>query len=398
VLAVALSIAAIATLLWLRGRVAREERAFLDYAVRLFELSGALPRPEDDAVRFARIDSLARSIEERDLVREFVVTKLSRRTGREHSVHPFAKDALAPGWRDGWQGEVLDVRGGGELLGRLYIRVDASNRGAIDRTIAAFAVMLVACLGILVTRARGKEAELGRTISELERRRAEVIRLERLALAGQLSANILHDLKKPVLNIKHEIADVTDAETPSRELLDGIARQTELFLAMLRELGIEQFVRAESEGEEFCDLADIVDRSAALVRYERGDVEIANAIPRDGTLPLVLAKPHRLVQLFSNLILNACQAMDGKGRIDISARAENGRAVVDVRDDGPGIPAAMKDRLFQPFASTKTDRDGSGLGLYICAEIVGELGGDIRLVPAEGGAHFRIALPVREPK
>lgn len=391
VLALALSLAAIGTLAWLRGRVVREERAFLAYAVRLFELSGVLPRPEDDAVRFARVESIARSIEERDLVQELVVTKFSRRTGREHALHPVAKDIAQPGWREAWEGQILDVKGGGEPLGRLYIRVDTANRSAIDRAIAAFTVLLVACLGILVTRARGTEAELGRTISELEQRRAEVIRLERLALAGQLSANILHDLKKPVLNIKHEIADA--GQEPSRELLDGIARQTELFLSMLRELGIEQFVRAEGEQEEFCDLADVADKAAALVRYERGGVAIANSIPRDGTVPLVMAMPHRLVQLFSNLVLNACQAMNGKGSIEFRAFCADGQVCVEVADDGPGIPESVHARLFEPFVTTKADRDGSGLGLFICAKIVAEMGGSIELADAPRGARFLVRLP-----
>ncbi len=397
VMAVILSVIAIATLLWLRQRIVSEEEQFLNYARRLYELSGSLQRPENDTVRFTEIESVARSLEERELVRQLVVTKVSRRTGDEHTVYPYFLGAKTDDWKNQVSWRVLDVHGGTTVSGRLYIDVDSSNRTAIDTAAGTFSLLLIVCLGILVTRQRGKDAELGRVRSELEERNVEVIRLERLALAGQLSANILHDLKKPVLNIRHEAEDAAahPDEIPQDELLRLIDEQTELFLAMLRDLGIEQFVRAEDEEEEYCDVAEIVNRSFGLVRYESRNVELKNTVPADGTIPLIMARPHRLILVFSNLIINACQAMDGEGEIRVSAIAHGDRVVITVRDSGPGVPWEMRERLFEPFSTTRADRGGTGLGLYICASVVGELGGSINIQRETElkGAAFRIELP-----
>ena len=142
VMAVILSVIAIATLLWLRQRIVSEEEQFLNYSRRLYELSGSLLRPENDTVRFAEIESVARSIEERKLVRRLIVTKVSRRTGREHTVYPYSLGATTGDWKDGASWRILDVRSGTAVSGRLYIDVDSSNRIAIDATASIFSLLL----------------------------------------------------------------------------------------------------------------------------------------------------------------------------------------------------------------------------------------------------------------
>lgn len=382
------------TLLGLRNRVVAEERAFLAYAVRLFELSGALQRPENDAVRFSQIESIARSIEERDLVRSLLVSKQTARG--ERLVYPFYHELLNPGWRaetSTWLR--LPIGGGNDTRGYLYVQTSSANRTAIDRSIGAFAVTLVGCLAVLVFRTRGKEAELQRTVSELEVRKAEVIRLERLALAGQLSANIFHDIKKPVLNIKHEAGDALEAGTGEVAALRAIREQTELFLRMLRELGFEQFVRAEQEAGEYCDVPGNIEQALALVRYERGDVEVALRLPRDGSLPLVFAPPHRLIQLFSNLFLNAFQAMNGKGTLTVEAMNVGDSVEIRIDDTGPGVPRELRASIFEAFVSTKPSGEGTGLGLYICSKIASDLGGSIHVEDCPGGRGARFVVRLR---
>ena len=400
VLAVALSAAAVAVLAWLRGQLLAQEQAVLLNAARTFERTGALGQPEDRALRFADVEALALSMEEGGLVREVLVAKQAP-GGRELLVDPFHLELTDPRWRErveGWR--QAPVVSGGDLAGVLYFDIDGSPRRAVDLTTGFFLLLLLGFLVLLVARQRGKERQLGATILELEERRAEIIRLERLALAGQLSANLLHDLRKPVLNIRHDVADLVEAGgQPDGDLLEAIQEQTELFLRLLRDTGFEGFVRSEGEEEEYCDVADVLGRSIALVSYERHNVAVEVAAAGEG-LPLVLARPHRLVQLFSNLLLNAFQALGGEGRVWIGVERAPGGLVVSVEDDGPGIAPEAAARVFEPFFTSKGESGGSGLGLYICQRIAGELGGQIRLAPPRraSGARFEVFLPAKSGK
>jgi signal transduction histidine kinase len=391
-LSLLLVLAALATLLWLRARLMDRERETLAAAARLFETTDVLGAPESLALRFDDVESLARAVEAGDLVAEVRVAKLGI-DGRERTVRPFHADLATPDWRTapGAAWTVLPI--GEPPRGRLYLRLDGANLAAVNRAIGAFALFFVVGLGVLIARAQKKEADLGRAASELEERRAEVVRLERLALAGQLSANILHDIKKPVLNIKHEVADALEGAAPPPGLLREVAAQTDLFFAMLRDLGYEDFVRGGIADEaEWCDLPTAVARSLRLVKYERRDVQVE--VIEESAAPLVFAPPRRLVQLFSNLALNAFQALGGKGRLRITVSAADGAAVVLVEDDGPGIAPALRPELFRAFATTRAAEGGSGLGLYICATIAKDLGGSIEAVgSALGGAAFRVTLP-----
>jgi len=96
-----------------------------------------------------------------------------------------------------------------------------------------------------------------------------------------------------------------------------------------------------------------------------------------------------------NLIVNASQAVGGKGRIVVHTGAgAPGRVVLTVTDDGPGVPPGLAERVFEPFFTTKPEGQGTGLGLSICYRIAEEHGGSIRLEnPREGGARFVVDLP-----
>jgi signal transduction histidine kinase len=284
---------------------------------------------------------------------------------------------------------------GAQPAGWLYLDVDNSIIRAVDGAMAALALLLAAGLGVMVARTRGKEVELHRTMVELQSSRRQVLDLERLALVGRLSANIFHDIKKPVLNIKHEVADALEGSgLPPEELLPAIHRQTELYLEILRGLGIENFARGGGPEAEWCDVVEAMERGLRLVRYEQGSVVVRRNLP-EGEPLLIRGLPHRLVQLFGNLFLNAFQAMEGSGELLVSARKEAGGIVVEVEDSGPGIPPERRGDVFEPFHSTREDSGGSGLGLYICRLVCEDVGGSITCgEPRElQGARFRVEFP-----
>ncbi|CAN5448654.1 hypothetical protein BH09SUM1_BH09SUM1_06060 [soil metagenome] len=395
VLAMAMLVAALGTLFWLRAHLVSLEDAVLDGMVRRFAATNVLGRPESRAIVFEDIEIEARASTS-DLIRQVYVTKrvTDGHDPREIAVHPFYIDLTDPAWRTRREWTVLPIGEG--PVGYLYVDVNKATIRAVNTAISLLSFLLAVGFAVLLLRQRGKEVQLSETISELETRKAQVIQLERLALAGQLSANVFHDIKKPVLNIKHEVADALDSGAPPPEsVLRAIHAQTELFLQMLRDLGLESFVNANQQVKEWCDLRDAIDRSLRLVRYEQGGIETEVRFD-DGKEFLIQSVPHRLVQLFSNLMLNAYQAMGEKGRLLVEGRTDGARMTITIEDSGPGIPAELREEAFIPFVTTKGESGGSGLGLYISRTIVTDIDGTITLAKSEtlGGAKFIIDLPV----
>ncbi len=393
----------------------------IQHLQRVFADRNLLKTPTNHQIRFAAIEELAAKYEGDGTFKSFTVTKMFGE--EERIVYPYYAPALFHDPRLGpppfeadpsllenfrhplpWEpsGDIraLPLRDGAQLLGRVFVRVDEGPLNVVRAVLGSLLGLLVGGVVLFALQFRRQERVISRTTVELEEKRRELVRIERLALAGQLSANILHDLKKPVLNIKSE-AEELESEPPSgglrpEDAARRIRQQVELFFGILRDSSLERFVRAESE-REYVDVNEILDRSLALVRYERHDVEVESRYAP--ALAPVLTVPVRLVQVFSNLILNAYQAMDGRGRLTVTTASTPGRVVVEMRDTGPGIPAKSLEQIFFPFFTTKPEGTGTGLGLYITRDILRDLGGSIRAEsPAEGGALFLIELPVEETR
>jgi signal transduction histidine kinase len=138
--------------------------------------------------------------------------------------------------------------------------------------------------------------------------------------------------------------------------------------------------------------------AASLLRHRAG----AHAIAVDAAIdPEIeaLAQPSQLEQVVFNILLNAAQAMDGEGRVTVTGHRRGARAVLAIRDEGPGIAPEHLGRVFEPFFTTKPEGVGTGLGLTISSEIMHELGGDLRAEnQPRGGACFVIELPAAEPR
>jgi two-component system, NtrC family, sensor kinase len=128
------------------------------------------------------------------------------------------------------------------------------------------------------------------------------------------------------------------------------------------------------------------------------DVQLKTALGAD--IPLINGNQQQMEQVLINLILNAMQALPkGSGEVLLATRFDSGRGevVVEVQDNGSGIPPETMERLFEPFFSTKLDKGGSGLGLYISQFIVAEHGGQLQLSSEQGkGTLARVALPVKK--
>ena len=128
-------------------------------------------------------------------------------------------------------------------------------------------------------------------------------------------------------------------------------------------------------------------------KLKKGDVEVVRDYERD--LPLVCGHGGELNQVWTNLLDNAIDAVDGHGRITVRTASENGKVLVEISDDGPGIPEDARERIFDPFYTTKDVGKGTGLGLDISHRVVVEdHKGDIRVLSKPGDTRFQVRLPI----
>jgi two-component system nitrogen regulation sensor histidine kinase GlnL len=228
---------------------------------------------------------------------------------------------------------------------------------------------------------------------------------DRLAALGEMAAAIAHEVKNPLAGIevmagilKRQLADSPDAQS----ILGDIIKEAKMANAIVLE--VLDFVRPIRLQVERISVADAIRDSVAMAEKHvpRGDVQVLVGSHED--LPSIQADPHHLRQIFTNLLMNAFEALGGTGRVSISAQSivEDGpvggepqgpMVQVEVTDNGPGVPAEVVDRIFSPFFTTKAQ--GSGLGLAIVRKIVDAHDGRIDVGAASGGGtRFRVTLPV----
>lgn len=258
--------------------------------------------------------------------------------------------------------------------------------------------------GDLEARIPESQDELGRLANvfnsaiDVLRRRAE--EQGRFAAAGQLLADVAHEVNNPlmaILGTAETSLAATDLKPESRTDLELIRDQA--FRAGQLLSGLLRFVRVGDEPPEIVALSTVVARAIDLVAYQfpLHSIECVTQFSPD-TKP-VRAAATRLEQVMVNLLTNAVQAMStisGRRQVEVRVFQNGSWSCVSVRDIGPGVSQDIRERLFQPFATTKGDR-GTGLGLYICRRIAREGGGDLSYTDARPGAQFLLTLPSCEP-
>jgi signal transduction histidine kinase len=230
---------------------------------------------------------------------------------------------------------------------------------------------------------------------------------DRLAALGEMAAAIAHEVKNPLAGIevmagllRRRLTDHPEAQATLADIINEAKMANAIVIEVL------DFVRPIRLQVEPVPIArtlhDAVHGAEALV--PRRGTELRIDVP--DSLPSIEGDSGQLRQLFTNLVSNAFEALDGRGTVTITAQYVPGddgpgsdglnampTVVVDVADDGPGIADDLQDRIFNPFFTTKPR--GSGLGLAIVRKIVDAHDGRISIVsPASGGARFRVVLPL----
>ena len=236
-----------------------------------------------------------------------------------------------------------------------------------------------------------------RDTTQEEQLRDQLIHSERLAAVGQLVSGVAHELNNPLQSIVGFTELLIGAESRQATLADLEQVRAAAHRAAKIVRNLLAFVRRSSAERSVVILNDIIESTVELRRYELATAGIQLEEAYDHDLPPVLVNREEIQQILLNLLLNAEQAMrsaDLRGRLSVrTGRTGSSDLVIDIRDDGPGVPPALAARIFEPFFSTKGVGEGTGLGLSLALGIAEAHGGSLTLIPVPSGACFRLTLP-----
>ncbi|MBL0926838.1 MAG: hypothetical protein IBJ11_04190 [Phycisphaerales bacterium] len=264
-------------------------------------------------------------------------------------------------------------------------------------------------LGEAIARIEEVASELRRKNHLLETARRNLADQDRLASLGMMSAGIAHELNTPLAVIKGSVERMAEGIERGRPAPD--AGQVQLMLRVVRRLeklseSLLDFARVRPPRQDPVSLHEVADEAWTLVSLDRDarTVRFENVLSPEA---MAVGDADRLTQVFVNLLRNAVDAAAGSPgtgrwiRVAADGHEREGRRWISITiaDSGPGIDPSLFPRLFEPFASTRLDADGTGLGLAVAEGIVREHGGLLlarNAAPGEGGAVFEIMLPEPE--
>jgi PAS domain S-box-containing protein len=249
-----------------------------------------------------------------------------------------------------------------------------------------------------------------RDVREVVSLRNRLVMSGRLAAVGELAAGIAHEINNPIafvqanLNqlaqhwrlVSKRLRDELGDESLNRVLAEGRELVDESLVGVLRVASIVRDVRGfAGEGQDREELGDLNALLEMTIRIAEPQLRYRAAISRDyGVVPAVRCHPQELKQVFLDLLLNAADAVEEGGNVRVGTRAVGEWAVVEIEDDGCGMPPEIVERIFDPFFTTKGAGQGTGLGLSLAFEIVRGHGGDVEVDSEPGrGTTFRIRLP-----
>ena len=233
----------------------------------------------------------------------------------------------------------------------------------------------------------------------------QLLQAEKMAALGQTISGVAHELNNPlatILSWAERLAQKSNLDPAVRRGLDIILGESERSARIVRTL--LTFARKRQTTRSMIDVNQIARETLALRAYEQRVTNITVIDALAAGLPQAYADGHQVQQVLLNLIINAEQAMlsaNGRGVLVVRTFHDNDReaVVLEINDDGPGIPDEVQPKIFDPFFTTKEVGKGTGLGLTVAYAIIQEHGGRIRLESRPGsGASFFVELPVAGAK
>ncbi len=321
------------------------------------------------------------------------------------------------------------------VVGRTYEEFD-NDRKMLDRILEINSQELLdsnAEMRLLQEQLRLRNIELEKALHEFKQMQNTLVQSEKMASIGQLTAGIAHEINNPLafvssnlnrfaeyfkeilalldewresasvcedreeyarrsaaVRLHEEDADVEFLREDFSTLMQFTVQGTDRMRTIVDRM--RAFSHMSDEVHSEVDLNAAIDDTLAIVWNE---VKYKAAIVKEyAVLPLLCCNEGEVKQVLVNLLVNAAQAIEGKGTITLRTRDDGANAVIEVADTGSGIPADVQNRIFDPFFTTKPVGKGTGLGLWICATIVGKHGGTIAVQSeVRRGTTFSISLP-----
>jgi signal transduction histidine kinase len=282
--------------------------------------------------------------------------------------------------------------------------------------------------------------ELSEALQHLKESEAQLIQSEKMSSLGQMVAGVAHEINTPLAYVKNSLGTVSDKLAELSGAIDncekllkllqagndaqGLSRQFAVVWAQVAQLkkqgvmvelgslvkdglygtaqmaeivgNLKDFSRLDRSKVTSFNLNEGVQSTLLLAKHLLKDIVVNKHL---ADIPPIICSPSQVNQVFLNLVTNAAQALrGGDGTIDLTTRADGEGVIVEVKDNGTGIPPDVLPKIFDPFFSTKEIGKGTGLGLSICYKIVQQHGGRIDVVSKPGsGTTFSVWLPLRPP-
>ena len=240
--------------------------------------------------------------------------------------------------------------------------------------------------------------ELKSAMKELKETQIQLINSEKMASLGQLVAGVAHEINTPVASIKSNngivaklLSSIEDADL--KEMLTDINEIDKEAVNRISNIvtSLKKFVRLDEAELQEADINKELDLTLELIRHETKNR--INVVKNYGEIPTIRCFPNMLNQVFTNILVNACQAIDGQGTITITTEYKNKKLVVKIKDTGKGIPQNQLSKIFSAGFTTKGIGVGTGLGLAICSKIIEKHKGEITVTSEVGkGSEFTITI------
>ena len=249
---------------------------------------------------------------------------------------------------------------------------------------------------------RGLIQNVDQTQSELQKSRESLLQAEKMALVGKLAAGMAHSIRNPFTSVKMRLFSLnrslafTDTQKEDFEVISEEIRHIDNIIQNFLEFSRPPKLKIQSISPSI-----VVDQAIALLKHRLKSYDVEVTIERERNLPEIDADSEQLKEVLVNLVVNACEAMVKGGSIvireqDSMSPFQDRLAIIKVSDNGPGIHESIRDKVLQPFFTTK--EEGTGLGLSIADRIIEEHNGRMDIESNQGGGTtFIISIPLKEP-
>jgi len=229
----------------------------------------------------------------------------------------------------------------------------------------------------------------------VKRLQQQIDQSEKLAVLGQLSAGIAHEIGNPLASISSvvQLLQRKSKDDSTSEYIALLRENIDRISKIVREL--VDFSRPPKYEESFVDITGIIKTGIGIVKYDKRVKNINFETQLSPELPRIRAVADQLLQVFVNIMINALDAVKGEGTIIVKSRNDDEFIFIDICDNGCGMTEEVMEKIFEPFFTTKEVGKGTGLGLSVSYGIVKKFNGDIKVTSrVDKGSCFKIIIPI----